>query len=107
MGKISLANQTGAIFDAESPDELALVKAADAYGFTLFSRSNNEIRVRFSNTSSPQTPTPTSISENELVLEVLQVLPFDSTRKRMSIVIRIGEKILLLCKGADEQVLLL
>ncbi|KAI6183428.1 Phospholipid-transporting ATPase [Aphelenchoides bicaudatus] len=92
-------------FDAESPDELALVKAADAYGFTLSFRSNTEIRVRLPSTQTPSSPNHPTIFEDEIELEVLKVLPFDSNRKRMSIVVKIEDQILLLCKGADEQVI--
>lgn len=113
------------MYDAESADELALVKAADAYGFTLSARTATELRVRLptggssstrdpdpptspSTTTAATTPSPVqeeSIHENELELEVLKVLPFDSDRKRMSIVVRHGQRLLLFCKGADEQVL--
>ncbi|KAI6242235.1 Phospholipid-transporting ATPase [Aphelenchoides fujianensis] len=89
-------------YDAESPDELALVKAADAYGFTLVSRSATDIRVRLPNTSPAFTNT---LYEDEIELEILKILPFDSNRKRMSVIVRFEDEILLLCKGADEQVL--
>ena len=103
-------------YDAESPDELALVKAADAYGFTLISRSANEIRVRLPSaaTRTPPGRPPTSgestIHEAEMEFVLLKVLQFDSDRKRMSVLLRLDDgsddgSILLLCKGADEQVL--
>lgn len=104
LNKVAAANDPTANFDAESPDELALVKAADAYGFTLVSRSNKEIHVRLPTTSTPLTPNQPTIFENEIELEVLKVLPFDSNRKRMSIIVKMDDEILLLCKGADEQV---
>jgi len=34
--------------------------------------------------------------------EVLAEFPFDSTRKRMSLIVKIGSKILLMSKGADS-----
>ncbi|KAI6206385.1 Phospholipid-transporting ATPase [Aphelenchoides besseyi] len=102
----TIANATAVLennnFDAESPDELALVKAADAYGFTLVSRSATDIRVRLPNTSPPFSDT---IHEDEIELEILKILPFDSDRKRMSVIVKFEDQILLLCKGADEQVL--
>lgn len=93
-------------YDAESPDELALVKAADAYGFSLMSRSSNEIRLRLPS-SAPSTGDSGrhGIHEDEVDVEVLKVLPFDSDRKRMSIVVRFEERLLLFTKGADEQIL--
>lgn len=68
------------------------------------SRSNTDIRVRLPTTSSPLTPSQPTIYEDEIELEVLKVLPFDSNRKRMSIVVKMDEELILLCKGADEQV---
>lgn len=41
------------------------------------------------------------------VLQVLQKLPFDSIRKRMSVIVRdqLTDKITLYCKGADSAIL--
>jgi magnesium-transporting ATPase (P-type) len=36
---------------------------------------------------------------------VLAEFPFDSTRKRMSLVVKLDETIFLMCKGADSIVL--
>lgn len=63
------------IFEAESPDELALVDAAYNYGVRLLKR----------------TPTMVSVDSPEvgkMEFEILNVLPFDSVRKRMSIIVR-------------------
>lgn len=47
------------------------------------------------------------IGEGTIEYEVLEILPFDSTRKRMSIVLRRPEnrQILVYCKGADSAIL--
>nr|GMD77180.1 putative phospholipid-transporting ATPase 9 [Ipomoea batatas] len=82
-------------YEAESPDEAAFVIAAREIGFEFSKR------------------TQTSVSVNELDLEsgkrvkrlykLLDVLEFNSTRKRMSVIVRDEDgKILLLCKGADS-----
>ncbi|KAK3699934.1 hypothetical protein QZH41_016596 [Actinostola sp. cb2023] len=76
------------IYQAASPDEGALVKGAKKLGFSFNVR------------------TPTSVIINamgkEEVYEILNVLEFNSTRKRMSVVVRTPEgKIKLYCKGAD------
>lgn len=82
------------IYEAESPDEAALVKAAQLYGYKLLSRS-------------PERVTLYIPGEGEVTYELLHVLPFDSSRKRMSIVVRREDdsSIVLYCKGADSAVL--
>ncbi|KAF1879427.1 hypothetical protein Lal_00005893 [Lupinus albus] len=83
------------LYEAESPDEAAFVIAARELGFELCAR------------------TQTSISLHELidesgkkvdrVYQLLHVLEFSSSRKRMSVIIRNEEnQLLLLCKGADS-----
>ncbi|XP_073279408.1 putative phospholipid-transporting ATPase 9 [Primulina huaijiensis] len=82
-------------YEAESPDEAAFVVAAREIGFEFFKR------------------TQTSVSVNELDLvsgkrversyKLLNIIEFNSTRKRMSVIVRDEEgKLLLLCKGADS-----
>ena len=81
-------------YEAESPDEAALVYAAKAYGFTLMGRTPNSVTV-----SLP--------SGRELVFEVLDTLTFDSVRKRMSILVRhpITKEYVLYSKGADYAIM--
>ncbi|KAL3879260.1 hypothetical protein ACJMK2_031562 [Sinanodonta woodiana] len=81
-------------YEAESPDELALVKAASTYGCCLLKRSANSVTVELP-------------AEGEVKFQVLQVLQFDSTRKRMSIIVRhpLNDDIILYTKGADAAVL--
>ena len=62
-------------YEAESPDELALVDAAFAYNFKLMKRSPSSIQV-----SLP--------GEGKVEFELLNVLPFDSVRKRMSVILK-------------------
>ena len=82
------------IYEAESPDEAALVKAASLYGFRLLSRSPDKVTLLIP-------------GEGEVTYEVLHVLPFDSARKRMSIVVRRQDdsSVVVYCKGADSAVL--
>lgn len=56
-----------ALYEAESPDELALVYAARAYGVTLVSRTSHRIKLAL----------PRNTEQN---FQILRVLPFDSTR---------------------------
>ena len=77
-------------YNASSPDELALVNGARHLGF--FFRERDE--------------------DNNMVCEqlgevrrykLLNLIEFDSTRKRMTVVVRTPEgKILVICKGADS-----
>lgn len=85
---------TELIYEAESPDEAALVKAAHLYGYKLLSRSPEKVTLYIP-------------GEGKVTYELLHVLPFDSSRKRMSIVVRRQDdsSIVLYCKGADSAVL--
>lgn len=82
------------IYEAESPDELALVNAAYAYGCCLINRSPNHTLVNVP-------------GEGITEFEVLKVLPFDSTRKCMSVLVRrLGcAEVTLYTKGADTSVM--
>ncbi|XP_076140225.1 phospholipid-transporting ATPase ID [Alosa pseudoharengus] len=78
----------GLNYQAQSPDEGALVTAARNFGFVFRSR------------------TPESITVVELdqvtTYELLAVLDFNNVRKRMSVIVRCPEgKLTLYCKGAD------
>ncbi|KAF8472612.1 hypothetical protein BDZ91DRAFT_652444 [Kalaharituber pfeilii] len=76
-------------FKSQSPDEAALVATARDCGFTLLERTSRGIRL--------------SIQGREVEFEVLNTLEFNSSRKRMSAVIRMPDgKIVLFCKGADS-----
>ncbi|KAJ8976657.1 hypothetical protein NQ317_010373, partial [Molorchus minor] len=82
------------MFEAESPDELALVDAAYNYGCRLIKRT-------------PTLVTVEAFDEGKLDFDILNILPFDSTRKRMSVIVRhpITKQIILYCKGADSTML--
>ncbi|KAM4585877.1 phospholipid-transporting ATPase VB [Fundulus diaphanus] len=81
-------------YEAESPDEAALVYAARAYGFILLARTPNSVTVRLP-------------SGEELVFEVLDTLTFDSNRKRMSVLVRhpVTKEYVLYTKGADYSIM--
>lgn len=81
-------------YESQSPDEAALVHAARAYGFILLERTPDHVTVRL--------PGGTC-----LTYEVLDILTFDSTRKRMSVLVRHPRthQILLYTKGADSAVM--
>ena len=81
------------IYEAESPDEAALVYCAKGYGITLMSREPNFVLVKWPNEASL------------LRYKIIKMLPFDSTRKMMSVIARFPEnRFVLLTKGADSAV---
>jgi phospholipid-translocating ATPase len=84
-------------FQAASPDELALVQAANDLGYLLVERSSRFITLEVNNGDGPKT---------RQVFEILDVIEFSSKRKRMSIIVRCPDgRIWLVCKGADSTIL--
>ena len=84
-------------FQASSPDELALVRAAQDLGFLVANRSTQTITLNVSDTDG---------NEEERMYEILDVIEFTSKRKRMSIIVRCPNgDIWFLCKGADSAIL--
>lgn len=84
----------GTDFQASSPDELALLKAAQDLGYLLIQRSTQSITLHQTDSTSHET---------RQTYEVMDVIEFSSKRKRMSIIVRCPDgRIWLLCKGADS-----
>jgi phospholipid-translocating ATPase len=84
-------------FQAASPDELALVEAAQELGFLLTDRVTNSITLLIS---------PGLESPVRETYEVLNIIEFSSKRKRMSIIVRFPDgRICIFCKGADSVVM--
>ncbi|KAK9754365.1 Phospholipid-translocating P-type ATPase C-terminal [Popillia japonica] len=75
-------------YQAQSPDEAALVSAARNFGFVFLERSPNTITVEVMN--------------NREVYELLCILDFNNVRKRMSVILRKDGRLRLYCKGADN-----
>uniref|UniRef100_A0A673LGY6 Phospholipid-transporting ATPase n=1 Tax=Sinocyclocheilus rhinocerous TaxID=307959 RepID=A0A673LGY6_9TELE len=82
------------LYEAESPDEAALVQAAKAYGCTLLGRSPEQVLVAVPGTG-------------PLSIPLLHVLPFHSARKRMSVVVRhpLTGEVVVYTKGADNVIM--
>jgi magnesium-transporting ATPase (P-type) len=81
-------------YNASSPDELALVNGARFLGATFECRDEeNNINITYRGKS--------------VQYKLLNVIEFDSARKRMTVVVRNNEtqEILVLCKGADSTLL--
>ncbi|XP_010262307.1 PREDICTED: putative phospholipid-transporting ATPase 9 isoform X2 [Nelumbo nucifera] len=88
--------ETGKIsYEAESPDEAAFVIAARELGFTFYNRTQTSISLHELD--------PVSGKQVERSYKLLNILEFNSSRKRMSVIVQNEEgKLLLLCKGADS-----
>lgn len=83
-------------YQASSPDELALVRAAQELGYTVIQRTSQHITVRVCNGD----------SESTRIYEILDIIEFSSKRKRMSIILRCPDsRIWLISKGADSTIL--
>eukprot|EP00271_Cylindrocystis_brebissonii_P018675 TRINITY_DN5406_c0_g1_i1.p1 TRINITY_DN5406_c0_g1~~TRINITY_DN5406_c0_g1_i1.p1 ORF type:complete len:1348 (-),score=328.40 TRINITY_DN5406_c0_g1_i1:1253-5296(-) len=81
---------------AASPDEEAMVAAAKNFGFFFYRRSPTTIRVRESHVERLG-----RVLDAEY--EILNVLEFNSVRKRQSVVCRFPDgRMVLYCKGADS-----
>ncbi|XP_029444131.1 probable phospholipid-transporting ATPase VD isoform X2 [Rhinatrema bivittatum] len=81
-------------YEAESPDEAALVHAAMAYKCILLARTPDQVTVDLA-------------SLGPLTFQLLHILPFDSVRKRMSVVVRhpVSKRVVVYTKGADSVIM--
>ncbi|XP_013108075.2 probable phospholipid-transporting ATPase IM isoform X3 [Stomoxys calcitrans] len=75
-------------YQAQSPDESALVSAARNFGFVFRSRTPTGITIE--------------VMGRKEEYELLHILDFNNVRKRMSVILRQGDNIFLYCKGADS-----
>ncbi|KYK59925.1 phospholipid-translocating P-type ATPase domain-containing protein [Drechmeria coniospora] len=77
------------IFKAQSPDEEALVSTARDMGFVVLGNSSDSINLE--------------VLGEERHYPLLNTIEFNSSRKRMSSIVRMPDgKIVLFCKGADS-----
>ncbi|KAG4399775.1 hypothetical protein GLYMA_08G293900v4 [Glycine max] len=85
-------------YQAASPDEAALVIAAKHFGFFFYRRTPTMVYVRESHVEKMG-------KVQDVSYEILNVLEFNSTRKRQSVVCRYPDgRLVLYCKGADNVV---
>lgn len=87
------------IYQAASPDELALVDAARDLGFIVLDKQQGKVSVK----TYPQGfHAPPKVEQ----YEILDVIEFSSVRKRMSVVVRFPDsRIGVICKGADNVII--
>ncbi|KAK2825809.1 hypothetical protein Q5P01_020023 [Channa striata] len=94
--EVETRSETGdeLLYEAESPDEAALVYAARAYHCTLRGRSAESLLVDLPGIGC-------------MAVQLLHILPFDSNRKRMSVVVRhpLTGQVVVYTKGADTVVM--
>lgn len=84
-------------YQASSPDEVALIQAAQELGYQMTTRTSDAIALRVNE--------PVCDIREEWY-EILDVFEFSSRRKRMSIIIKCPDgRIWLICKGADSVIL--
>ncbi len=84
--------QTTKIYNASSPDELALVNAMRHFGFKFIDRDINDNLV-------------IHLTRNDEIIQykLLHIIEFNSDRKRMSVIVRTKEnRVMIVCKGADS-----
>ncbi|CAH8533182.1 unnamed protein product [Heterobilharzia americana] len=81
-------------YESESPDELCLVKEACKWGYKLLQRGVDFTLLWLPN-------------DGLVCIHVLRILPFDSQRKRMSILFRhpYTNEVILFTKGADSSIM--
>ncbi|KAI7826157.1 hypothetical protein BC939DRAFT_395524 [Gamsiella multidivaricata] len=85
-------NPSEIVYQASSPDEGALVSGAATLGYQFTTRRPRSVNIQ--------------VGGNDLQYEILNVCEFNSTRKRMSTIVRGPDrKIRLYCKGADTVIL--
>ena len=84
-------------YSGQSPDEVCLVDAAQRIGATFVDNRNNIITLNLGMQGKLQ---------REVKMELLYLFPFDSSRARMSVIIRDDkDNVKLYCKGSDERLI--
>ena len=81
------------LYNASSPDELALVNGAKYLGYNFKARDEDDNIV-------------VEVGDKDQKYKLLNVIEFNSTRKRMTVIVRSQDgKIRVMCKGADSIIL--
>lgn len=86
------------IYQAASPDEQALVTAAQELGYMMIDRQNSSITIKV-------TPPDNESDPYFETYQILNVIEFTSSRKRMSVIVRMpDDRICIFSKGADSTI---
>jgi magnesium-transporting ATPase (P-type) len=83
-------------YEGDNADDLVLCQAASDFGVRMISHSAYTVVVRSINSTNTQ--------KEDIEYEILCLLPFDSARRRMSIIVRTNEQIYLYIKGAETSI---
>jgi phospholipid-translocating ATPase len=85
-------------FQAASPDELALVNAAQDLGYVVVNRQSGSTTIKVYLSGASDEPSYETF-------EILDVIEFSSARKRMSVLVRMPDRrICIFSKGADSTI---
>lgn len=85
-------------FQSSSPDELALIRAAQAMGFLMRTRDHDSIVLSLSTFNDASIRTET--------YKVLNVIDFSNERRRMSVIVKFpDDRICVICKGAESVIM--
>lgn len=80
-------------YEGDNADDLVLCQTASNFGVRMISRSARTIVIRYIDANDKD--------KRDIEYEILCLLPFDSSRRRMSIIVRVNVKIYLYIKGAE------
>jgi magnesium-transporting ATPase (P-type) len=83
-------------YEGDNADDLVLCQTASNFGVRMISRSAQNIIVRYIDS--------TNTHYQDIDYKILCLLPFDSTRKRMSIIVQLDDQIYLFIKGAETAI---
>ncbi|XP_032878178.1 probable phospholipid-transporting ATPase IH isoform X1 [Amblyraja radiata] len=85
-------NRRSSVYISSSPDEIALVEGVKRYGYSFLQLRDNYMELE---------NTEAEVERYEL----LEILNFDSVRRRMSVIVRSESgEIIMFCKGADSSI---
>lgn len=83
-------------YEGENADDLVLCRTASSFGVRMIERSAQSVAVRYFDSS--------ATNYQDVKYEILCLLPFDTSRKSMSIIVRVDEKVFLFIKGAESSI---
>lgn len=88
-------NDNNIVYQGASPDDIALVKGAQQLGIEFYKKDFNTLYVN------------NSILSKENLFEIKAEIPFDSDRKRMTVLVhdKVRNKIIVYIKGADTSMI--
>ena len=83
-------------YEGDNADDLVLCQTASSFGIRMISRSAQNIKVRYIDSTNTQ--------HQDIDYKIICLLPFDSSRRRMSIIVQLDDQIYLFIKGAETAI---